>query len=300
VLPIVGGDVGAGGVDEIRERIRQAEFGRPDGTLRRRAEQPDLGPCAAAGELPQPCESMAGRQAVPLVGEQLRQLVRKIVRRGLAHVALEREGREGIAAGRTPDREIDAVAVQAAEHAEVLGDLQRAVVRQHHAAAADADTRRRRPDRGDQHFRAGAGQHRRAVVLGHPVPVVADVLRESRQIDRVSQRVTARRTVRNRGLVEDTQPQGHCHQGPPIAHLTTCAPNRDTRTVRLHRWLTFLTGTPFAIPNSIVKITAPPPTICQKCGSHRTRVVGQSPAPKLVYVRCEACGHGFVPPPPQA
>jgi uncharacterized OB-fold protein len=52
--------------------------------------------------------------------------------------------------------------------------------------------------------------------------------------------------------------------------------------------------------HSIVKIMAPPPTICQKCGSHRTRIVGESVAPKVVYVRCEACGHVFVPPPPQA
>ncbi len=50
----------------------------------------------------------------------------------------------------------------------------------------------------------------------------------------------------------------------------------------------------------MVKIVASPPTICQKCGSHRTRVVGQSAAPKLVYVRCEACGHVFVPPPQPA
>jgi len=49
--------------------------------------------------------------------------------------------------------------------------------------------------------------------------------------------------------------------------------------------------------HSIVKITAPPPTICQKCGSHRTRIVGQSTSPKAVNVRCEACGHVFVPPP---
>jgi len=42
---------------------------------------------------------------------------------------------------------------------------------------------------------------------------------------------------------------------------------------------------------------APPPTICQKCGSHRTRIVGQSTSPKAVNVRCEACGHVFVPPP---
>ena len=140
---------------------------------------------------------MAGRHAVPLVREQLRELLREIVRRGLTPVALKCKGRKRVAAGRTPDREIDAVAVQSAQHAEVLGDLQRAVVRQHHAAAADADARCRRRDRGNQHFGARAGQHRRAVMLGHPVPLVPDSLSKSRQIDGVFQRVTAGRTVRN-------------------------------------------------------------------------------------------------------
>src|SRR6266705_2454604 len=32
---------------------------------------------------------------------------------------------------------------------------------------------------------------------------------------------------------------------------------------------------------------------CSKCGSHHTRIIGQSGEPSLVHYRCEACGHVF-------
>ena len=34
----------------------------------------------------------------------------------------------------------------------------------------------------------------------------------------------------------------------------------------------------------------PPPHLCPKCGSHRTRMIGKSELEALTYVRCEACG----------
>jgi len=42
----------------------------------------------------------------------------------------------------------------------------------------------------------------------------------------------------------------------------------------------------------------PPPILCPKCRSHRTRPLGRSEsyAPPLVYVRCEQCGHTFTTP----
>jgi hypothetical protein len=42
---------------------------------------------------------------------------------------------------------------------------------------------------------------------------------------------------------------------------------------------------------------------CPKCGTHRTRIVGQSGEPPVVYRRCEVCEHVFVHPrrdPPSA
>ena len=35
------------------------------------------------------------------------------------------------------------------------------------------------------------------------------------------------------------------------------------------------------------------PPLCTKCGSERTRIVGQSGNPPLVYYRCEACEYVF-------
>ncbi len=137
---------------------------------------------------------MCRRHAAPLVRQKLGQLIGKIVRRRLTPIALERERRHRIAAGRPADREVDAIAVQRAQHAEVLRHLQRAVVGQHDAAAADADTRGRRGDGRNQDFRARAGQHRRAVVLGHPIPAIARLLGELRQVDGVSEGVCACRS----------------------------------------------------------------------------------------------------------
>ena len=62
------------------------------------------------------------------------------------------------------------------QHAELLGHLQRAVVRQHHAGAADADARRARGDRGHQHLGRAADDGRQAVVLADPEALVAEAL----------------------------------------------------------------------------------------------------------------------------
>src|SRR5262245_49665556 len=48
-----------------------------------------------------------------------------------------------------------------------------------------------------------------------------------------------------------------------------------------------------SIFNIVMQNVAPPP--CPKCGNRATRVIGQSPQPLMTYVRCEKCGHVFVP-----
>ena len=79
------------------------------------------------------------------------------------------------------------------------------VVREHHAAAADADPARGRGDRPDQHLGRRAGEHRAAVVLGDPVAVVAELVGEPGEVERVAQRVGPRRARADRGLVQDAQ-----------------------------------------------------------------------------------------------
>ena len=99
---------------------------------------------------------MVGRQIALVIAHQLEQLLRKIVGcRGTA-VALQGEGGELVAARRTADAEIDAAGMHAGEHAEALRHLERAVMRQHDAAAADPHMRGRPGDGADQHL--GAAQ----------------------------------------------------------------------------------------------------------------------------------------------
>jgi hypothetical protein len=72
--------------------------------------------------------------AVVEVGEQLGELLREVVGGGLAAVALQREGRHRVRAGGASDAEVDPPGEQPGEQAEGLGDLERAVMREHHAA----------------------------------------------------------------------------------------------------------------------------------------------------------------------
>jgi hypothetical protein len=152
---------------------------------------------------------MAVRKVVLEVGEQLRELRRKVIRRALSTIALQREHRLLVAAGRTAEAEIDAARIERGEHAEHLGHLQRAVVRQHHAAASDLDPRRGRRDRADQNLGRRAREHRRAVMLGDPVPHVPERLDVLRQVDRVAECIAAKRAFRDRRLVEHAQRKGH-------------------------------------------------------------------------------------------
>ena len=92
-----------------------------------------------AGQVGEAREGVVVRQAVLEQSEQLGELGGEVVGGGLAAVALQREGRHRVGARRAADGEVDAVGEEAGEDAEALGHLQRAVVREHHAAAAHAD-----------------------------------------------------------------------------------------------------------------------------------------------------------------
>jgi hypothetical protein len=198
-------DLRAGGVDEVGEGVRQPELGRPDAALRRGAQQPGLGRVGEPGQGGEAPEGMVVGQAILEQPEQLGQLRGEVVGSGLAAVALQREGRHRIGAGRAPDGEVDAIGEEAGEDAEALGHLQRAVVGEHHAAAAHADARRGHRDRADQDLGARPGEHRAAVVLGEPVAVVAEVVGEAREVEGVAERVGAGRALRNGRLVEDAE-----------------------------------------------------------------------------------------------
>jgi hypothetical protein len=130
---------------------------------------------------------VVGGNATVQVSEQLLQVLAEVVDRKLAAIRLESEHRELVRAGCTPEAEVDAAGVEAAEHAEALGHPEGAVVGKHHAAAAHPDALRDGADGGDQDLGRVADEHRRAVVLGHPVAVVAELLGVTGEVDRVVQ-----------------------------------------------------------------------------------------------------------------
>src|ERR1700685_4510850 len=95
------------------------------------------------------------------ITQQLLKLFSKIVRQCMPPVALESESDAATGSRRAAHTQVDAPGTQAAQHRERLGDFERAVVRQHHAPAADADSRGCRRDGADHYFRTGACEARR-------------------------------------------------------------------------------------------------------------------------------------------
>ena len=125
------------------------------------------------------------------------------------------EGARGahVAARRAADAEVDAARRERLEDAELLGHLERAVVRQHDAGAADADRRRARGDRRHEDLGRAADDRRQAVVLAQPEARVAEPLAVLGERQRVAdRRVFAAAGERHR-LVEHREPQ-RLHRQP--------------------------------------------------------------------------------------
>ena len=210
---VVRGEFDAGWIDEIGKGVGQAELRGPDAALRRTsraARDPDA-PGVQAAPPGARTDASAG-SVLSRYAEQLGELLREVVRRGLPSIALQRVGGRRIGAGGAAEREIDPSGEERAQHAEGFGDLERAVVRQHDAAAADADARRRGGDRADQRLGARAGEHRRAVMFGDPVAMVAARVGAPREVDAVAQRLRAGRAFGDRRLIEHAEAKRHRNQ----------------------------------------------------------------------------------------
>jgi len=76
---------------------------------------------------------------------------------------------------------------------------------QHHATAADSDTRGRRRNGWDQHFRTIAGQSRSSMVFRQPIPPVTLAIGNARKVDGVSQSIARPRALRNGALIKNVQ-----------------------------------------------------------------------------------------------
>ena len=169
-------------VDEVREREAGAEV-RGDGrALIARSQQPHLRRRRAGRHREDLGVDVARRQRAVQEPREVRNLLREVVG---APVVAERARRQLIAPGRAPDAEIDPTGKERLEHAEALGDLERAVVLEHDAAGADADPRGARGDLADQHLGARARQPRCRVVLGEPVAMEAEPIAELGELERL-------------------------------------------------------------------------------------------------------------------
>ena len=120
---------------------------------------------------------MPRRHFVFEISQQLPELFREIVGRRLTSIALQGKRRRMIAARRATQSEVHSIRKQRAQNAERLRDLERTIMRQHHAAASNSDSPRDGPDRRDHHFGTGAREHRRPVMLRHPITLVTELFR---------------------------------------------------------------------------------------------------------------------------
>ena len=110
-----------------------------------------------------------------------------------------------IAAGRAAEPKIDTLRKQRLQHAELLGDFQRAVIRQQDAAGADAYRRCRGGDARHQYFGTRIRQRLQRVMLREPVAAITEFLRRLRELDRFRHRLRGRMAADDGRLVEDAE-----------------------------------------------------------------------------------------------
>ena len=183
------------GHEVVSEGERQSEPGGKAGAEVTGAKQPDRWRVAGAwdsGDVGErPCE----------VGEQLGELLGEVVG-GWVGGASERVGCDLVGAGGAPDTEVYSSRMQGLEHSELLCDHQGLVVGKHDSARTDAERRRRTGEVRDQDRRRRAGDAGHVVMFRDPVAQVAEPLNVPSQVERVSQRLSNRRTTRDRREIE--------------------------------------------------------------------------------------------------
>jgi hypothetical protein len=104
----------------------------------------------------------------------------------------------GSVPGRPAQTQIDALAVQRYQGAELLGDHQRRVIGQHHATRADAYRTGTARHVRDDHRGGRTGDARHVVMLGQPEAPVTQRFGLARQIERIAQRIRRARAFDDR------------------------------------------------------------------------------------------------------
>jgi hypothetical protein len=93
------------------------------------------------------------------------------------------------------------------QHAKLLRDFERAVVRQHDTTGTHADVARLGTEPRDQDLGRRACERLRAVVLGDPVASKAAPVRKARKLDGVGKRLRRRRAGSDGRLIDDGKSQ---------------------------------------------------------------------------------------------
>ncbi|MNY30408.1 hypothetical protein D3C86_1645160 [compost metagenome] len=164
------------------ERERQPHRGGQLRAEQARAEQPQRHLQARAGHRAQ----ALARAHLIEIGLQFFYILREGVGAVVAQLAAQRARGGLVGAGRAAQPEVDAARIQRGQRAELLGNHQRRVVRQHHAARADADGGRAIRHVADQHGRGGAGNAGHVVMFGQPEAAIAKAFGVLRQVQRVA------------------------------------------------------------------------------------------------------------------
>ena len=172
----------------MRERKAHADLRGEFRTIVAGAEQPDRRQRRIVGHRHHLVVGMAGRKIAGLPQRQFMQPLEKIVALAAVEPAAQRIRGGAVGAGRAAEPEIDPAGKQRLQHLEALGDHQRRMVRQHHAAGADADMLGHRGDLPDHDIGRGARHRREIVMLGEPIADIAEAIGMARQIDAVAQR----------------------------------------------------------------------------------------------------------------
>ena len=190
------------------EREGQAQRGRELRAVEARAQQPyghlQSGPRNRAD----PLAGLDGLE-VPL---QLHDVTREVVGARL-EVAAQRACGQPVRPRRTSEAELDAPGEKSGQRAELLGDHERRMIRQHDAAGADADRLRAGGDVADDDRRGRAGDAGHVVVLGQPEAPVVPAFGVLREVEGVAQRGGGVAAQADGGEIEDRKGD---HDGGPV------------------------------------------------------------------------------------
>ena len=114
-----------------------------------------------------------------------------------ARIAAQGALGQPVAARRAAQAQVDASGKQGFQRAELFGDEQRRVVRQHHTAGPHPQGGGVRGNVADQNRRGAAGDAIDVVVLGEPEALVTQLLHVPREVHRITKRVRGGAALRD-------------------------------------------------------------------------------------------------------